>query len=80
MQIVSNEMPNPDPWENKKNIINLSSAKYSQRVVKVKETIRKRKLSFAPSSYNIYKRHRLPIGVFNTVRQIFTPRGKLNAI
>ena len=29
------EMSNPDLWENKKNI-NLSSAKYSQRVVKVK--------------------------------------------
>ena len=44
MQIVSNrdnlhEMSNPDLWENKKNIINLSSAKYSQRVVKVKETM-----------------------------------------
>ena len=43
MQIVSNgynlhEMSNPDVWETKKNIINLSSAKHSQRV-KVKETM-----------------------------------------
>ena len=33
------EMSNPDLWETKKNIINLSSAKHSQRVVKVKETV-----------------------------------------
>ena len=44
MQIVSNgvnlhEMSNPDLWETKKNIINLSSAKHSQKVVKVKETV-----------------------------------------
>ena len=44
MQIVSNgdnlhEMTNPDLWETKKNIINLSFAKHSQRVVKVKETM-----------------------------------------
>ena len=44
MQIVCNgdslhEMSNPDLWETKKNIINLSSAKHSQRVVKVKETM-----------------------------------------
>ena len=30
---------NPDLRETKKNIINLSSAKHSQRVVKVKETM-----------------------------------------
>ena len=41
-QIVSNgdnlhEMLNPDLLENMKNITNLSSAKYSQRVVNVKE-------------------------------------------
>ena len=44
MQIVCNgdslhEMSNPDLWETKKNIINLSSAKHSQRVVTVKETV-----------------------------------------
>ena len=44
MQIVSNgdslrEMSNPDLWENKKTVTNLSSAKYSQRVEKVKETM-----------------------------------------
>ena len=41
MQIVSNgdnlhEMSNPVSGKNKKNIINLSSAEYAQRVVKVK--------------------------------------------
>ena len=42
MQIISNgdnlhEMSNPDLWENKEHIISMLSAKYSQRVVKVKQ-------------------------------------------
>ena len=75
------EMSNPNLLENKQNIINLSSAKYSQRVVKVKETMlllkigfKLRKLSFPSSSYNTYKRNRLPIGVLHKVGQIFTLR------
>ena len=44
MQIVSlgdnlHEMTKPILWENKKNIINLSSAESTQRVVKIKITI-----------------------------------------
>ena len=42
MQIISNgdnlhEMSNPDLWQTKEHIINMLSAKYSQRVVKVKQ-------------------------------------------
>ena len=42
MQIVSNgdnlhEILNPVFWKNKNNIINLSSAEYAHRLVKVKE-------------------------------------------
>ena len=42
MQIVSieehlHELSKPVSWENKKNIINISSAELAQRVVKVKQ-------------------------------------------